>query len=134
MTSSYKRSSSNYSPSSNTRCKLSKVNYVETKALDSHLDNLKFLGDTMQDMTLFHSNVSLMVCVGTNGLVELPCFDDIDDTFSCKQFLVPQNSEQEHSTCKNNYDHLAILITSRLKMDCMTRLSSLLKQKKLNPI
>ena len=88
---------------------------METKALDSHLDNLNFLGDTMQDMTLFHSNVSLTVCVGTNGLVELPHFDDIDETFSCKKFLVPQNSEQEHSTCKNNYDHLAILIASRLK-------------------
>ena len=69
----------------------------------------------MQDMKMLHSNVRLLAHMGTHGLVELPNFDDADETFSYKHFLVPQNSEPERSAYKRNYDYLSILIASRLK-------------------
>ena len=51
-------------------------------------------------MTLLYSNVSILAHISTNGLVELPKFEDIDETFSCKYFMELQNSVQERSMCK----------------------------------
>ena len=65
---------------------------MSTKALDLHVDNLKILGDTIQVITLPHSNFIILVFIVTNSLGELPNFDEIDEHFSCKHFFVPQNS------------------------------------------
>ena len=64
---------------------------MSTKALDSHLDTLKNLGDTIQDTTLRNSNISILVFIETDGLVELPSIDEIDEYFSHKNFLFTQN-------------------------------------------
>ena len=66
-------------------------------------------------MTLFHSNIILLVRIGTNCLVELPTFSKINENFSHKHFLVPQNLKPEHSTCKKNYYCSVALVASRLK-------------------
>ena len=77
--------------------------------------NLKLAGDSMQVMMLIHSNIAFLMWIVTDDIVEIPRFDDIDESFSCKRFLVPQNSESECPTCKRNYDYFAIWIASRLK-------------------
>ena len=122
-----KNISSTYTSSSTTRWKLSEVNFLNKKALDSHLDNLKISGDSMQDVTLLNSEISLLNCIVTNGLVDLPIFNEIDENFSYKHFFVPQNSESEYSTYKNNYDYFSMLVAPRLKMDHATNLSAYLK-------
>ena len=84
----HSKSVSNHSPP-NTKWKLSNVKSLNAKALDSHLENLKLAGDSTQDMTLLHSNIALLMCVGTDSIVEIPQFDDVDESFSCRIFLVP---------------------------------------------
>ena len=80
-----------------TKLKLSEVNYVSTKALDSHIDNHKNLGYTIQYINIIHSNISILVWIERNGLVELTNFDKIDEHFSYKHFLVPQTDSQNTS-------------------------------------
>ena len=58
---------------------MSNVKSLNAKALDSHLDNLKLAGDSMQDVTLLRSNIEFLTRVGTDGIVEMPQFDDIDE-------------------------------------------------------
>ena len=109
----HKVGSINYASSiTNTKWKLSQVKLLNTKALHCHLDNLKMSGDSTQDMILLHSNVTLLVYVGTDGIVELPNFDNIDESFDYKHFLVPQSTEPEHQLCKRHYDYFAMLIAS----------------------
>ena len=36
----------------------------------------------MQEMILLHSNIELLIYVRTNGIVEIPNFDDVDESFS----------------------------------------------------
>ena len=55
------------------------------------------------------------MCVGTDGIVEIPNFYDIDETFKHKNFLVPQNQEPEYQIWKCHYDYFDTLIASRLK-------------------
>ena len=75
----------------NSKWKLSQVKSLNTKALDCHLDNLKMSGDSAQDTILLHSNVNLLIHVRTDASVEIPNFDDIDEYFNHKMFLVPPN-------------------------------------------
>ena len=87
-------------PYPNTKWKLSNVKSLNAKALDSHLDNLKLAGHSIQDVILLHSSVALLMCVGTDGIVEMPQLDGIDESISHRRFLVPQNSASEHHTCE----------------------------------
>ena len=106
-------SNPNYIP--NVKWHLSEVKFLDTKNLNSHLENLKITGDTIQDMMLLHSNVKMIVFVGTNGTVDLPLFENLNESFSYRKFLVPQNSSPDYVICRKHYDYFAILIASRLK-------------------
>ena len=55
-------------------------------------------------MVLLHSNMALLIYVGTDDIVEIPNFDDIDECLSSKHFIALQNSESEHPMCKRHYD------------------------------
>ena len=72
------KSVSNHPPP-NAKWKLSNVKSLNAKALECHLENLKFAGDSTLDMTLLHSNIVLLMHVGTDGIVETPQFDYIDE-------------------------------------------------------
>ena len=102
-------------PHLNSKWKLSNVKSLNTKALDIHLDNLKLAVDLTQEMMLLHSNVALLTCVGTDGIVEIPPFEDIEESFSHKRCLAPQTSAAEHHACKCHYDYFTMLMASRLK-------------------
>ena len=49
-------------------------------------------------MILLYSNITLLTHVGTDVIVEIPNFDDVDESFKRKNFLLPQNQEPEYQT------------------------------------
>ena len=53
-----KLGSNNVSLPPSTKWNLANVKSINTKALDCHLDNMKFSGDSIQDIILLHSNIA----------------------------------------------------------------------------
>ena len=49
--------------------------------MDSHYENFKTLGHSVQDIMLLHSNIALLACAGEDVIVEIPIIDNIDKSF-----------------------------------------------------
>ena len=60
-------------------------------------------------------NIALLICTGTDVIVEIPNFDDTYELFRHTNFLVPHNCETDHQRFKQHYEYFATLVPSRLK-------------------
>ena len=71
--------------STSSKWKLEMVPYQNGKELSTHLMTVKITGDIIQDMKTSHGQVSILFFVATNGLVVLPDFDSLHESFSYRK-------------------------------------------------
>ena len=75
---------------------------------------VKIDGDTIQDMKTLRGQMSILFFVATNGLVVLPDFDSLHESFSYRKELVPKPTHHTHLQCNINFKHVDKLIANRL--------------------
>ena len=69
----------------------------------------------MQSMSLFYNGVDLDAFVGTNILVSLPNFEDVDESFNFKTCLVPPSNHYDYQRCIQHYNYIDKLLAYRLR-------------------
>ena len=70
----------------------------------------------MQSMALFYSTTTMMVFVGTHGIVSLPDFDYIDESFDFLNELATKPSHPDHHACFTRYSHMCKLLVNRMNI------------------
>ena len=65
-------------------------------------------------MNMSYGQVSILLFVATNGLVVLPDFDSIDESFSCREELVPRLTHPSCLQWNRHFEHIFKLLANRL--------------------
>ena len=90
------------------------VPYLNGKELSTHLQTVKINGDTIQDMKILHGHVPILFFVAANGLVVLPDFENLDESFSCRKELVPKPTDPSQIQCNRHFACIDKLSANRL--------------------
>ena len=79
------------------------------------IKNIRIENDVTQSMSLFYNNEELAMFVGSNGLVSLPKFEDIDESFNFKAYLVPPTNHYDYPRHVHHYECVDKLLSNRLR-------------------
>ena len=94
--------------------KLEMVTCLNGEEFSTHLTIVKIDGDTIQDVTSLNRHESMLFVIATNGLVVLPGFDSLNDSFSYHKELVPKTTHPLYLQFNSHLEHVDKLLSNQL--------------------